>query len=263
MDSISDKAASAVRRIVRAFAGIALAVIFFAVAAPAQEPSVAARSAEQRNESQVRQTFFLVNLTTPREMNDVETDLRNMFPRAKIFGVATDLAITVAGTAEDVGAAHKVITELDLPRKVYRLTYAITDIDNGKPAGAHHFSLVVTSGPGNGTEFKQGNRVPLVTGASDAAKPAQSSQVQYIDVGLSIKASLIGPSDHLTLHSTFEQSSVAAERSTVGLQDPILHQMNLEGDSALIESKPMLLGSLDNPGTTRHQEISVVAEQVQ
>lgn len=263
MDSKSDEAASAARSVVRAFASIALTVIFFAVAAPAQEPSAAARSVEQRNEPQVRQTFFLVNLATPREMNDVQTDLRNMFPRAKIFGVATDLAITVAGTAEDVEAAHKLITELDLPRKVYRLTYTITDIDNGKPAVTHHFALVVTSGSGNGTEFKQGNRVPLVTGASDAGKPAQSTQVQYIDVGLLIKASLIGPSDHLTLHSTFEQSSVAADRSTVGIQDPVLHQTNLVEDSALVDGKPMLLGSVDIPGTTRHQEISLAAEQLQ
>jgi hypothetical protein len=36
----------------------------------------------------------------------------------------------------------------------------------------------------------------------------------------------------------------------------------LEGMSTLAQGKPMVLGSLDIPGSTRHEEIEVVSELV-
>jgi hypothetical protein len=48
----------------------------------------------------------------------------------------------------------------------------------------------------------------------------------------------------------------------MGAQDPILRQTVLEGMSTLSQSKPVVLGSLDVPGSTRHQEIEVASELV-
>jgi hypothetical protein len=58
------------------------------------------------------------------------------------------------------------------------------------------------------------------------------------------------------------QSSIAEDRSSVGTQDPIIRQTTLEGTSTLVQGKPLVLGSLDVPGTTRHQEVEVVSELV-
>jgi len=38
----------------------------------------------------------------------------------------------VRGTADEIVQAEKMISELDRKRKVYRITYSITDIDAGK-----------------------------------------------------------------------------------------------------------------------------------
>jgi hypothetical protein len=48
----------------------------------------------------------------------------------------------------------------------------------------------------------------------------------------------------------------------MGPQDPVVRQTVLEVTSALAPGKPLLLGALDFPGSTRHQEIEIVAELV-
>jgi len=86
--------------------------------------------------------------------------------------------------------------------------------------------------------------------------------VQYQDVGLNIEFTAEGRADGLSLRSKVEQSSLAEQKSGVGLQDPVLSQSVLEGSTALTLGKPLILGSLDIPGSTRKQEIAVVAELV-
>ena len=59
---------------------------------------------------------------------------------------------------------RKVIEELDKPKKVYRLTYTITEMDGGKRVGAEHFEWLVAEGAK--AVLKQGSRVPIVTGVA-------------------------------------------------------------------------------------------------
>jgi type II secretory pathway component GspD/PulD (secretin) len=205
---------------------------------------------------QIYQIFHLVNATRVMDLNDIQTNLRNMLTRAKIYGVASQNAISIRGTAEDLALSQKIITELDRPRKVYRLTYTITDMDGGKRVGAQHFAMVVSAG--GLTNLKQGNRVPIVTGSHDNGAGKQNTEVQYQDVGLNIDASLDGES----LHSKVVQTSLTEERSGVGLQDPIVRQTVLDATTNLTPGKAVVLGSLDIPGSTRHEEIEVAMELV-
>jgi type II secretory pathway component GspD/PulD (secretin) len=99
--------------------------------------------------------------------------------------------------------------------------------------------------------------VPLVTGKTGGdSTAAQSSQIQYIDVGLNIEAKIEGA----TLETKVEQSAIGEEKSGVVAPDPVISQTMLEGTSALTAGKPVVLGSIDVPGTTRRQEIEVVTE---
>ena len=68
--------------------------------------------------------------------------------------------------------------------------------------------------------------------------------------------------DGESLHSKVIQTSVAEEKSVVGAQDPILRQTVLDGTSDLTVGKAMVLGALDIPGSTRHEEIAVAWELV-
>lgn len=257
-----DGAGGRLKRI-RVFAGLMLIAVLFAVSAQAQTQSAEQKPAEAKPIPMgypiplvptSNQVFYLRNAYRQNDLNDIQTALRNMLSRAKIYGVPSQNAISVGGSAEELAQAEKLISELDLLRKVYRLTYTITEFDGGKRVSSSRFSMLLSSG-GKGS-VKQGNRVPIVTGSSEPGAPPQSSQIQYVDVGLSIEASLDGDS----LRSKIEQTSVSEEHSGVGAQDPIVRQSVLDAASHLTVGKASVLGSLDGPEGTRHREIEVAAE---
>jgi hypothetical protein len=187
-----------------------------------------------------------------------------MISRAKLFYVQSQNAISMRGTPEDIQLAQKIVADFDRPRKTYRLTYTLAETEGRIRTGAQQYTLVVLSGAT--TDLKQGSRVPIVTGSADsgssAPKSPLQSQVQYVDVGLNIQATVDGAQDSLRLRTKIEQSRLAEESSGVGAQDPVIRQTALESTSTLTPGKPLVLGSLDIPGSARHLEIEVVAEIV-
>jgi type II secretory pathway component GspD/PulD (secretin) len=237
-----------------------LGLLLVARGAHAQTTSAAAKPDDAKASPEIEQTIFLTNLTQKNDLNDVQTDLRNILQHARIYGVVSQNAISIHGTPDDIQLAQKLVTELDRPRKIYRLTYTITDMDGGKRTGAQTFALIAASS--ERTIFKQGSKVPIVTGSFDTGSSAANTQVQYQDVGLAINFTVEGRAAGVALQSKVEQSTLAKDKSGVGPQDPVLHQSVLEGSTALTLGKPLVLGSLDIPGTTRKQEISVVSELV-
>jgi type II secretory pathway component GspD/PulD (secretin) len=225
----------------------------------APKASAQSQSSETKPAEEVR-TFFLTNVTDAREANDIRTDLRNVLPNAQIYYVESQGALSLRAPAAEIAQAEKIIAELDRKPKVYKITYSITGVDNGKATGTQRVELVV---PTHGkTAVKTGHRVPLVTGSTDQDNGKANAQVQYIDVGLNIEASLEGTGDVLRLRTKIERSSVADDKSGMGAQDPLIQQTALEGVAILAQGKPTLLGSLDLPGGSRHEEISVQSELV-
>ncbi|HMG84091.1 MAG TPA: hypothetical protein VK574_00020 [Terracidiphilus sp.] len=200
-------------------------------------------------------TLYLTNLTEVREANDAVTDLRNMLPKAKIYHVESANAISMYATAEDLAKAQKILADIDRPRKTYRLTYTIGDGDS-----AHATHLVAVVAQWSKTMLKQGARVPIVTGSYGKGTD-ENTQVQYQDIGLNLDATLEGSGDGLRLRTKIEQTSVAEEKSNVGIQDPLLHQSVLECESIVVMGKPIMLGSMELAGGMR-MEVSVVAEVV-
>jgi hypothetical protein len=229
-------------------------------AVSAQTATAESGSADVKTSGEAYQTFYLTSLTEPKEANDVVNDLRNMQPKARFYYLASEGAISMRGASEDVALTQRVLADVDRMRRVYRLTYTITEMDGSKAIGTQHVALVVATG--GKTTMKQGSRVPIVTGGVDAGGSTANSQVQYVDVGLNIEASVGGSAEGLQLRSKVEQSSMADEKSGIGAQDPVIRQTRLEGVSTLAPGKPMVLGSLDIPGTTQHEEIEVVSELV-
>ena len=229
-------------------AGVGLAMLT-AAHAGAQE------QAKEQKPPDEYQTLYLSNSTGQRDANDIQTDLRNMLPKARMYFVAPGNAISIRGSAEDIALAQKILADIDRPQKTYRLTYTIGDGENGH--APQRFVVVVAQG--NKTVVKQGTRVPIVTGTyKDGA--ASSPEVQYMDVGINLDASLEGNGNGLRLKTKIEQTGVSEEKSSVGIQDPLIHQSVLEGESAVAPGTPIVLGSIDVGG--KRMEVSVVAEVV-
>jgi hypothetical protein len=233
--------------------GITLAMACCGIGALAQAQTVDAKTTPD-----IYQTLYLTNLTQQNDAIELVNDLRNMLPNAKLYYVPSQSAFSIRASADEIALAQKILADLDKTKKIYRLTYTMTERDGSKTIGVQHFSIIVASG--SRTDFKQGSRVPIGVGSRSSA--SSNLDVQYLDVGQEIDASLDGYLDGVRLRTKVVQSSIAEDKSGVGTQDPVIRQTTLEGTSTLIQGKPLVLGSLDIPGSTRHQEVEVVSELV-
>jgi hypothetical protein len=163
----------------------------------------------------------------------------------------------VSGTGEELGQAQRMLTDLDTPQKIYRVTYTISD-GHGAP---RHIAMLVS--PGRRGITKQGTRVPIMTGSyKEAGGEPSNTQFQYQDIGLSLDATIEGYGDGMRLNSKIEQTSVSEQKSNVGIQDPIVDQSVLEAQSAVILAKPITLGTMEIQDG-RHMDVLVSIEAVQ
>jgi type II secretory pathway component GspD/PulD (secretin) len=196
------------------------------------------------------------------DANEVLVALRNLLPPdVKIYLAPSQNAITMRATADELALAQKIIGDLDRPKKTYRLTFTTVETDGSKRVGVQHFAMVVT--PGQRTVLKQGSKVPIATGSYSATgNTGAQTQFTYIDVGMNFDVTMDELANGARLRSKVEQLSMAEQTSGVGLQDPIIRQSDLEGTSFLTLGKPLVLGSIDIPGSTRHLDVEVVMEQI-
>jgi type II secretory pathway component GspD/PulD (secretin) len=216
---------------------------------------------EDKTAAPVCRTFYLHNVTDSHDANDLTNALRNMVPRASLYLTATAGAITVRGTDAEIATIQQVIADLDRPRKTWRLTYTVTEIDGGKSSDPQRFTLTVAEGAK--TFLKQGTRVPIVTGKYETDKSTgPETQVQYVDVGLNVEATLEGFQDGLRLKTKFEQSALADAKPGISADDPVIQQTTMETTSALVPGKEVSLGSVAEPNSPHHVQVSVTAEAV-
>lgn len=244
------------RRVLPWALGIAVfALAFSAHSAAAQNEAGAPPNRPPRT----WQTFYLVHATAPNTGMEITTDLRNVIQHCCVSLIRSENAITVYGTADDLQLARQIISDLDRPSQSWRLTYTLTQTGGAHP-GTQHLSVIVASG--SKTELHQGTRVPIVTGAYGKETLTDSTQVQYVDIGLGLSAGLEGTADDLGLHTKIELTSLSADKSGIGAQDPVIRETALEAASNLTPGKSLALGSLDLPGTNGHEEVSVTVEPV-
>lgn len=202
-------------------------------------------------------TYYLTSVVGANDASEVMTALRNMVdPNVRIYLVPSQNAIAVYAPADQHAIAQRLISDLDRPKKAYRVTYTLTELDNGKRIGTSHFTVVVVSG--QRTVTKQGSKVPIVTGTVKGA--ANEEQYTYLDVGLNIDSSVDSYGTGVRLRSKVEQSAIAEEKSVYAMRDPVVRQTVLEGTSFLSDGKPVVLGSMDVPGTSRRYDITVAFE---
>jgi hypothetical protein len=150
-------------------------------------------------------------------------------------------------------------TKSETVQTTYRLTYTLTEMDGSKRIGTQHYALTIN--PGREGRVRLGSKVPIATESSNPASLAPA-KVQYTDVGLYIIVRLKESAAGVLADSDVEQTGVSEEQSTVGRGDPVIRQANLQNTALLTPGKPVMLGSLDVPGSTRHLDVEVVLEVV-
>lgn len=79
-------------------------------------------------EQQAVQTFYLTNVSEQNDFTDIQTALRNMFQTARIYGVASQNAIIMRGTPDELLLAQKLIDDLDKPKPEVVLDIAVLEV---------------------------------------------------------------------------------------------------------------------------------------
>jgi type II secretory pathway component GspD/PulD (secretin) len=240
------------KRIVKAVATALLLTLAAtgATQAPSQE-----NPREPRQESV--EVFHLAHAMQANDLNDLLQVVRNIIGvRAKAYPDSTQSAIIVRGTSDEIEQARKLVAELDKPVPLYKLTFTITELEDGKPTGSQRYTLLAAES--QKVELKEGHRVPLITGKIGTDANAPETQVSYVDIGLNISATLEGSG----LRSKIEQSAVADEKSNVNIQDPLIRQVSLTNTTIITLGKPAMLCSIGIPNSTRHKDVEVLVERV-
>ena len=74
------------------------------------------------------ETFYLTNAWQQNDLNDVQTALRNVLPGAKVYGVASQNAIVMKGTPDELMLAQKLVNDLDKARPEVVVDIAILEV---------------------------------------------------------------------------------------------------------------------------------------
>jgi hypothetical protein len=143
----------------------------------------------------------------------------------------------------------------------YRLNISFNELEDGKKLNTRHYSVDLTGG--RPKEIKIGTRVPVVSAnCGSSSSGSASDQYQYLDVGTHIWAQLISRSDEL--HITGDISSLDTTAGTEGSTrlGPVIRQIKIEGSTAVVLGKPLIVGSADDPNSKREYQIEVTVTKL-
>lgn len=138
--------------------------------------------------------------------------------------------------------------------RAYRLDFSFSELEGDKKTNTRHYSMNLTSDESN--EIKIGSRVPVTTG---------NNQYQYIDVGTNIWAQLkpIPNSDEQELAVRSEISNLdLSPQSGKSLDAPVIRQIKISGSTLLVEGKPLMVGSMDDPTSKRQFQLEVTVTRL-
>jgi general secretion pathway protein D len=86
------------------------------------------RSKRTELDEQAVQTFYLTNAWQQNDLNDVQTALRNVLTQIKVYGLASQNALVVRGTPDELLLAQKLIGDLDKARPEIVVDVAIMEV---------------------------------------------------------------------------------------------------------------------------------------
>ena len=86
------------------------------------------RSKRAELDEQAVQTFYLSNAWQQNDLNDVQTALRNVMPNAKVYGVASQNAIVMRATPDELLLAQKLVNDLDKARPEVVVDIAVLEV---------------------------------------------------------------------------------------------------------------------------------------
>jgi hypothetical protein len=147
--------------------------------------------------------------------------------------------------------------------QAYRLDFSFNEFEGDKKINTRHYSMNLTSSASN--EIKVGSRVPVTTFVNNKDSGA-GTQFQYIDVGTNIWAQLRpipnSNEEELVVRSEMSNLDLSAQGATGPDAAPVIRQIKIEGSTILVEGKPLMVSSMDDPTSKRQFQLEVTVTKL-
>jgi hypothetical protein len=174
-------------------------------------------------------------------------------------------ARTACAQVESKESGASKTAKVEEPADAYRLDVSFNELEDGKKLNTRHYSIDLMGGRPN--DIKIGTRVPVVTAncnSSSASSQSGGDQYQYLDLGTHLMAQLINKAhwDELNVSGDISSLDTSAGSETSARLGPVIRQIRIEGSTALVLGKPIVIGSADDPNSRRQFELEVTVTKV-
>jgi hypothetical protein len=144
-------------------------------------------------------------------------------------------------------------------QKVYRLSFLIYELEEGKRINERTYVFPVTSVDGGprDSSVRVGTRVPISMG---------EKQIQYLDVGLSMDCNLVEQSDKFIVNGNLEMSSFALPEQGADPRsggNPVLRNVKQNFHMLLTPGKATLVTSIDDINSKKRLQVEVTATRIE
>lgn len=180
------------------------------------------------------------------------------------------IAVSFLGNAKMASAQEKSkesnstsASSGEQPVEAYRVDLSFNELDDGKKVNTRHYSIDLTGGRPN--ELKIGTRIPIATASSTSShsqSDSVSEQYQYIDLGTSVMAQLINHGQELHISGEVSSIDTTAGAETSAKTLPVLRQIKMEGSTALVLGKPIIIGIADDPNSKRQFQLEATVTKL-
>lgn len=173
------------------------------------------------------------------------------------WGMIAGFLIIIATVLPVLAQDSKDTKPADKSVAFYRLDLSVREMDGSKAVNTRNYTL---NAQGNEWgRFRVGSRIPVSTGTFSSTG-GNSTNWQYMDVGLNADCHIVESDPGPTLTWTIELSSVAPEMGAGG--QPIIRNVRSQGATLLFLNKPTVLSTSDDLSSTHKFVFEMTATKI-
>jgi len=204
-------------------------------------------------EEQVVKTFYLQNVTTPQELQEIATVIRTVTDIRRLLTYNGQMAMTIRGSVDQINLAQKVILDLDKAKAEVVIDIFVIEANRVRTrdlaaaiasAGAAGFKNSISFTPRN--PLLSGGTTTTSTGAGTGTTPETTTTTTTAGTGLSLsRIGRISTNDYSVANMPgLLLNAVMNDRQTRVLQNPSVRTLDLQKVTLKIGDKyPYATGS--------------------
>lgn len=205
-------------------------------------------------EQQIFKTYYLPNIATPTDLQDVVNAIRTIIEVARIQQMPSYQTITVRATPNQIALVDKIVDDLKLAKEKtggqYRFEFKVTEGTEDQKAAARTYAMLID--PREGGKLRIGQKVPILI---------KDGERSYTDVGKNIDCAVRSESEHsVTVRLALEFSDIPTDESATSAHgNPVIQRVSVETYVTLELGRPTVVGTFQDPASKKSFQIEATA----